>query len=167
MWAMAVTGYGHPLECIEVPEPELTPGHAILEVLACSVCFSDVKTWRGHMPFSANLALPHVRGHEIFGRILAADPPGLVPDGMRAVAYHHRPCGRCAASRRGDETLCRQLVARTGFTDPGGFTHRLAVPVDRLVPISDGIDAVHAAPMSCALGTAYRSVVTRAGVGPG
>lgn len=167
MRAMAVTGYGQPLERIEMPEPELTPGHAILEVLACGVCFSDLKTSRGHMPYSANLALPHVPGHEIFGRVLAVDPPGLVPDGMRAVVYHYWPCGRCAACRRGDETLCRQMVAWIGFTDPGGFTERLAVPVDRLVAIPDGIDAVHAAPMSCALGTAYRSVVTRGGVGAG
>src|SRR5215204_5443720 len=102
MRAMAVTGYGEPLERIEVPEPELIPGYAILEVLACGVCFSDVKTSRGHMPYSANLPLPHVPGHEIFGRVLTADPPGLVPDGMRAVVYHYWPCGRCLACRRGD-----------------------------------------------------------------
>jgi alcohol dehydrogenase, propanol-preferring len=59
------------------------------------------------------------------------------------------------------------MVAWTGFTHPGGFTERIAVSVDRLVPIPDGIDAIHAAPMSCALGTAYRSVVTRGGVRAG
>jgi propanol-preferring alcohol dehydrogenase len=59
------------------------------------------------------------------------------------------------------------MVAWTGFTDAGGFTERIAVPVDRLVPIPDVVDAVHAAPMSCALGTAYRSVVTRGEVRAG
>ncbi|MGH2672831.1 MAG: alcohol dehydrogenase catalytic domain-containing protein [Actinomycetota bacterium] len=164
---MAVTGYGDPLQKIEVSEPVMSPGHALLEVLACGVCFSDVKTSRGLMPFSGDLAIPHIPGHEIFGRVLATDPPGLVEEGTRAVVYHYWPCGSCSACRRGDETLCRQMVGWAGFTHWGGFTERISVPVDRLVSIPDGIDPVHAAPMSCALGTAYRSVVTRGGVGAG
>jgi D-arabinose 1-dehydrogenase-like Zn-dependent alcohol dehydrogenase len=167
MRAMAVTGYGEPLERIDVPEPELRAGHALLEVLTCGVCFSDVKTSRGLMPFSADLPLPHVPGHEIFGRVLATDPPGLVDEGRRAVVYHYWPCGRCSACRRGDETLCRQMMGWAGFTHWGGFTERMSVPIDRLVPIADAIDPIHAAPMSCALGTAYRSVVTRGGIGAG
>ena len=167
MRAMAVTRYGAPLERIEVPEPELAPGHALLEVLTCGVCFSDVKTSRGLMPFSENLPLPHVPGHEIFGRVLATEPEGLIEEGTHAVVYHYWPCGTCAACRRGDETLCRQMVGWAGFTHWGGFTERMVVPVGRLVRIPESIDPVHAAPMSCALGTAYRSVVTRGGVAAG
>ena len=54
-----------------------------------------------------------------------------------------------------------------GFTHPGGFQERLAVPVDRLIEVPEPIDPVQAAPMSCALGTAYRAVVTRGGVRAG
>ena len=161
---MAVVGYGQPLVPIDVEEPVLREGEALLDIVTCGVCFSDVKTSRGHMPFSDTLPLPHIPGHEIFGVVRRTQPVGLVADGTRAVVYHYRPCGRCAACRRGDETLCSRMVAWTGFTHPGGFTERIAVAVDRLVAIPDGIDAIHAAPMSCALGTAYRSVVTRGGV---
>lgn len=167
MRAMAVVDYDAPLVPIGVDEPVLREGAALLDILTCGVCFSDVKTSRGRMPFSDTLQLPHVPGHEIFGVVRRTEPAGLVADGTRAVVYHYRPCGRCAACRRGDETLCSRMVAWTGFTHPGGFTERMAVPVDRLVPIPDGIDAIHAAPMSCALGTAYRSVVTRGGVRAG
>ena len=164
MRAMAVVSYGEPLVPIDVDEPVLREGEALLDIVTCGVCFSDVKTSRGLMPFSDTLQLPHVPGHEIFGVVRGTEPAGLVADGTRAVVYHYRPCGRCGACRRGDETLCSRMVAWTGFTHPGGFTERIAVAVDRLVPIPDGIDAIHAAPMSCALGTAYRSVVKRGGV---
>lgn len=167
MRAMAVVSYEEPLVAVEVDEPVLGEGEALLEIVTCGVCFSDVKTSRGLMPFSDTLELPHVPGHEIFGVVRRTQPTGLVPDGMRAVVYHYRPCGRCAACRRGDETLCSAMIAWTGFTHRGGFTERIAVPVDRLLPVPDGIDAVHAAPMSCALGTAYRAVVTRGGVRAG
>jgi D-arabinose 1-dehydrogenase-like Zn-dependent alcohol dehydrogenase len=161
---MGVVSYGDPLVLIDLPEPMLRPGYALLEVLTCGVCFSDVKTSRGHMPYSAELTLPAVPGHEIYGRVVETDPPGLAEPGSFATVFHYWPCGRCAACRRGDETLCSALVAWTGFTHQGGFAELIAVPVDRLVEVPPSIDAVHAAPLSCALGTAYRSVVVRGGV---
>ncbi len=167
MRAMAVTDYEAPLELLDLPEPELAPGWALLEVLTCGVCFSDVKTSRGHMPYSDRIALPHVPGHEVFGRVLRTEPAGLLPEGTTAVVFHYWPCGRCRACRRGDETLCSALVAWMGFTDPGGFRERIGVPVDRLIPVPPSMDPVRAAPMTCALGTAYRSVVTRGGVRAG
>ncbi len=167
MRAMAVTAYDRPLEPIDVPEPQLRPGTALLEIVTCGVCFTDVKTSRGRMPFSDELALPHVPGHEIFGRVLASDPDGSVFPGTRVVVYHYWTCGTCPACRRGDETLCRNLAGWPGITDHGGFTERIVVPLDRLVTVPASIDAVHAAPMTCALGTAYRSVVIRGQVRAG
>ena len=167
MRAMAVTAYGSPLEEIELPEPSLRGGEALLDIVTCGVCFSDLKTARGRMPYSADLPLPHVPGHEIFGRVVATEPSGLLDEGTGAVVYHYWPCGTCAACRRGDETLCARMVGWVGFTDHGGFRERIAVPVDRLTPVPASIDPIHAASMTCALGTAYRSVVTRGGVMPG
>lgn len=167
MRAMAVIDYAEPLKPIDIPEPELREGWALLDVVTCGVCFSDVKTARGHMPYSDGLTLPHVPGHEVFGRVVRTDPPGLVETGSTAIVFHYWPCGRCAACRRGDETLCSQLVGWMGFTHPGGFAERIAVPVDRLVTVPADVDPVHAAPMSCALGTAFRSVITRGKVRAG
>jgi alcohol dehydrogenase len=167
MRAMAVTAYDEPLSMLDLPTPQIPEGFALLDVAACGVCYSDVKTARGMMHYSADLSLPHVPGHEIAGRVLETNPPGAMPEGTLVAVYHYWPCGRCAACRRGDETLCSQLRGWAGFTHPGGFQERLVVPLDRLIAVPDTVDPVLAAPMSCAMGTAYRSVVTRGGVRAG
>jgi alcohol dehydrogenase len=164
---MVVTAYGDPLEPADVPEPELRPGTARLEILTCGVCFSDVKTARGKMPYSEALALPHVCGHEICARVLETDPAGALEPGTVVVVYHVWPCRRCDRCRAGDEQLCRDPQAWTGFTHPGGFQEQLVAPLDRLTVVPDGIDPVHAAPLTCALGTAYRAVLTRGRVTAG
>lgn len=167
MRAMAVTAYDRPLEPFDAPEPEVGPGFALLEILTCGVCFTDVKTATGQMPYSDTLALPHIPGHEIYGRVVRSEPPGLIPEGTLGTVYQYWPCGRCVACRRGDEPLCDALEGWIGFVHHGGFRERLAVRADRLIRISPGTDPVLAAPMSCALGTAYRSVITRGGVRAG
>lgn len=167
MRGMVVSAYAEPLRPAELPAPELQPGHALVEVLTCGVCYSDVKTSRGRMPYSGRLALPHVPGHEICARVLETDPPGAIEPGTVVVVYHVWPCRRCGRCRAGQEQLCRDPQAWAGFTHPGGFQERLVAPLDRLTPVPPGIDPVHAAPLTCALGTAYRAVVTRGGVGPG
>jgi D-arabinose 1-dehydrogenase-like Zn-dependent alcohol dehydrogenase len=163
---MAVREYGEPLERLELPEPELRPGYALLDVLTCGVCFTDVKTSRGRMPYSDRLTLPHVPGHEICARVVRADPPVLEP-GTVVVVYHLWPCRRCARCRAGVEQLCQDPQGWTGFVTPGGFQQRLAAPIDRLTVVPPEIDPVHAAPLTCAIGTAYRAVITRGGVRPG
>jgi len=166
MIAMAVREYGHPLERLELPEPELKPGYALLDVLTCGVCFTDVKTSRGRQPYSDRLELPHVPGHEICARVVRSDPPVLEP-GTVVVVYHLWPCGRCGRCRAGVEQLCQNPQGWTGFMTPGGFQQQLAAPIDRLTVVPPEIDPVHAAPLTCAIGTSYRAVVTRGGVTAG
>jgi D-arabinose 1-dehydrogenase-like Zn-dependent alcohol dehydrogenase len=167
MRGMVVNAYADPLAPADLPVPELREGHALLEILTCGVCFSDVKTSRGKMPYSDRLQLPHVPGHEICARVLESDPRGAIEPGTVVVVYHVWPCRRCARCRAGQEQLCLDPQGWTGFTHPGGFQERLVAPLDRLTPVPPGIDPVHAAPLTCALGTAYRSVITRGGVTAG
>jgi D-arabinose 1-dehydrogenase-like Zn-dependent alcohol dehydrogenase len=161
MRAMAVTSYGGPLVPIEVPEPEPGPGEAVLRVLTCGICATDVKIARGRMPFSDRLHLPHVCGHEVFGEVVASNPPDLVADGTRAIVYQYWPCGRCAACIRDDEVQCADLAGWMGFVQDGGMREAIAVPADRLIRVPASVEPTIAAPMSCAIGTAYRAVHTR------
>jgi alcohol dehydrogenase len=165
--AMAVTSYGAPLEPLEVEEPILFEGSAMIEVLTCGVCFSDVKTARGKMPYSGDLALPHICGHEVCGRVVATDPPGAIEKGTVVVCYHVWPCRVCSRCRAGQDNLCLRPRAWLGFRSPGGFQERVVVPLDRLTEVPEGVDPVHAASMTCALGTGYRAAIGRGRVTPG
>lgn len=167
MRAMCLVDYQKPLELQDRPPPSPPPGHALVEVLACGLCFSDVKTIRGRMPYSADLRLPHVPGHEVSGRVVEVNGPSALRPGQRVVGTHLWACHRCAACQRGEENLCQDLVGWMGFTDPGGFQEQLVIPVENLLPVPESIPALQAPAMTCAMGTAYRAVATRGGVRPG
>jgi len=167
MRAMAVVDYTRPLMLMEISPPASLADRVRIRVLACGVCFSDVKTARGHMPFSSTLKLPHIPGHEICGEVVEApDGSGFRP-GDRVLVYNYWGCGRCPMCRMGQENLCLNLQGWVGFTSPGGFQEELVVPPERLLPLPTGISPEQAAPISCAIATAYRAVVTRAAVRPG
>lgn len=133
-----------------------------MKVLACGVCRSDLKIAGGLMPFSATQRLPHVPGHEISGEIADAGPGVDLPRGQRVVVHNYWGCGHCPYCVEGQENLCDALRGWVGFTTPGGFEEFLVVPADHVLPVPDTVDPVRAATISCALGTAYHAVVTRA-----
>lgn len=167
MRAMAVVDYGSPLQLLDLPEPRPREGQVLVRVLTCGVCYSDVKTSRGHMPFSKDLRLPHVPGHEICGEVVEAGPETGFEKGQKVVVYNYWSCGRCAHCRMGDENLCLNLQGWVGFISHGGFEEYLAVPADRLLSLPEGVSPEAAATVSCALGTAYRAVTTRGRVRAG
>jgi 2-desacetyl-2-hydroxyethyl bacteriochlorophyllide A dehydrogenase len=167
MRAMMVTDYGAPLQEQDIAQPGVPPGHVLVKILACGVCYTDVKISRGHMPFSADLELPHVPGHEVSGEVVEAAPETGFKAGDRVLVYNYWSCGRCPACLMGREVLCQNLQGWVGFTTPGGFQEYLAVRADRLLPVPESITPEQACSASCAFGTGYRAVVTRGGAEPG
>lgn len=167
MRAMAVVDYHSPLKLIDLPMPSVEPGSVLIRILTCGVCYSDYKTAHGKMAYSPTLRLPHVPGHEICGEVVEAKSETGFHVGERVIVYNYWSCGRCALCRMGMENLCENLQGWVGFTTPGGFEEYLAVPAERLLRLPEGITPEQAAPTSCALGTSYRAVVTRAQTKPG
>jgi D-arabinose 1-dehydrogenase-like Zn-dependent alcohol dehydrogenase len=131
------------------------------------VCYSDYKTSTGHMPFSEQLRLPHVAGHEIAGQVVEAGEGATLQTGQRVVVYNYWACGLCRSCRAGEETVCLDLRGWVGFTSPGGFQEYLCVPHQYALPLPDSIADEHAAALSCATGTSYRAIVTRGRVAAG
>jgi 2-desacetyl-2-hydroxyethyl bacteriochlorophyllide A dehydrogenase len=167
MRAMAVVDYARPLEPIDLPMPRPREGEALVRILSCGVCYSDVKIASGHMPFSRSLRLPHVPGHEIVGEVALTTAGVPFAEGQRVVVFNYWACGTCRSCRDGAENICLDLRGWVGFTTPGGFEEYLAVPASALVPLPDDLDPSDAATLSCAVGTSYHAVVARGNVRPG
>jgi 2-desacetyl-2-hydroxyethyl bacteriochlorophyllide A dehydrogenase len=167
MRAMAVTDYTAPLQLLDLPRPKAPSGCVLIRVLACGVCYTDVKISRGRMPFSHELTLPHVPGHEVSGMVVEAKPETGFSVGDRVLVYNYWSCGRCPSCLIGREQLCEALEGWVGFRSPGGFQEFLSVRADRLLRVPHSITPVQACAASCAFGTGYRAVVTRGRVQPG
>ncbi len=164
---MAVVQFGRPLAPVALEVPRPGPGEVLVRVLACGVCRSDLKIASGLMPFSSTQRLPHVLGHEISGEVAEVGSGVELGTGVRVVVHNYWGCGRCPYCVEGQENLCDALRGWVGFTSPGGFEEYLVVPADHVLPIPAQVDPFQAATVSCALGTAYRAVVTRGAVRAG
>jgi len=129
----------------DVPEPAPGPGQALVAVHAAGICGTDVHATQGLFPW----APPLVMGHEYTGII--QDVGRGVSTRLIGKAVACEPsygCGRCADCKEGRISQCARC------TRVGGFTERVALPVENLHPLPKGLDPVTAAltePASCCL----------------
>jgi D-arabinose 1-dehydrogenase-like Zn-dependent alcohol dehydrogenase len=144
-------------EVAEVPEPVCPADGVVVEVVATGVCRSDWHAWRGHDP----VALPHVPGHEYAGTV--AEVGSAVTRwsvGDRVTVPFVLGCGVCAYCLAGDAQVCPDQE-QPGFTLPGSFAERVAVPrADaNVVALPDAVSFEAATALGCRFATAYRAVV--------
>ena len=120
----------------DVPEPE--GAGALVRVLACGLCGSDVEKFD---PANAGRVL----GHEIVGDV----------GGHRVALLHHAPCGECARCRAGHESTCESFSGPT--IRPGGFAE--SVRADAWVDVPAAVDdalGTMIEPLACVLRGAER-----------
>lgn len=153
--AMVLRRVGGPLvaEARAVPEPG--PGELLVEVAACGVCRTDLHILDGEVP----ARLPVVPGHEAVGRVVALGPgvepgrngvPETLAEGARVgIPWLGGACGACRFCRDGRENLCDAPVFTGCHRDGGYATHALA-DARFVLPLPDGLDDAHAAPLLCA-----------------
>lgn len=153
------------LEVGELPDPEAGPGRVVLEVRAAALNHLDLWVRRG-LP-GLELELPHVGGSDVAGVVaeVGEGVDGWTP-GDRAVVNPTLSCGRCEWCARGDDPLCEEFSI-LGEHVGGGLAERLSVPARNLYPLPEGVPFESAAAVPLVFQTAWRALVTRAGVRPG
>ncbi len=107
---------------VDYEDPVLGVGEMIISPLACGICTTDVKTVKQGADGGNRYAL----GHELVGRVLAADPHLHWQVGQRVVVAPYVPCGACYYCRHDQPTLCSRLFENSLV--PGGLAERVRVP---------------------------------------
>jgi propanol-preferring alcohol dehydrogenase len=138
----------------DIPRPELQPGEVLLKVIACGVCRTDLHIVEGDLPPIRPRVIP---GHQIVGELVEGASSDL-PIGTRVgVSWMGGVDGDCWFCRHAMENLCDHPVF-TGYSVNGGYAEYAAVRGDFVVPLPDGLDASHLAPLLCAGIIGFRSL---------
>lgn len=153
-------------ELREVPDPTPTPAGVVVRVETTGLCRSDAHGWLGH---DDGIALPHVPGHELVGRIQAV---GAEVEhfrvGDRVTVPFVCACGRCEQCLAGNGQVCPNQT-QPGFTHWGSYADLVALhDADvNLIRVPEALDAGAAALLGCRFATAFRGLVHRAGLQSG
>lgn len=172
MRAVVIHRHGGPevLSYEEVPQPEPGSGEALVRVAATSLNRLDLWARSGPpvkiFPWTEP-AFPIISGSDCAGEV-AAVGPGVenVRPGDRVVLYPSLFCGVCDACRAGEQTMCREYRI-FGEHTPGAMAEYAVVQAANLLPLPDHVEFTTAAAMPVAYTTAWRMLMTAAGLRPG
>ncbi len=113
------------LPVLEVPEPSLAEGEVLLAIDACSVCGTDLRTYRHG---DRKITPPRILGHEFCGRVIESRAPEAnVKVGDRVVMYIVLVHGNDRYVEMGRENLTTQRTTMSYHHD-GAFAPRMKVP---------------------------------------
>ncbi len=130
----------------DIPQPEPSPGEALIKTRLAGFCATDREIAAGYMNFKG------VPGHEFVGEVVQADESGWV--GKRVVGEINAGCGECEYCRK---DLARHCPTRTtlGIMGRNGvFAEYFTLPAVNLLEIPDEIPdraAVFIEPLAAAL----------------
>ena len=145
-----------PLEIADLSRPVPGRGEALLRVLVCGVCHTELDEIEGR---TAPPEMPVVLGHQVVGEVVElGEGCERLQKGQRVgVAWIYHACGECEYCTSGQENLCPDFQA-TGRDANGGYAEYMTVPEDYAYPIPDTFEDSEAAPLLCAGAIGYRSV---------
>jgi L-iditol 2-dehydrogenase len=131
-------------------DPECPEDGVLLDVLACGICGTDVRSFYNG---DRRIEAPWVLGHEISGEVVAIGPRAerevaelgiSMGDAVHCISTLW--CGHCRMCRGGAENLCLNGELM-GFDHPGAYADRVAIPniaLKNLFRIPDGLSPAHA-----------------------
>jgi len=147
-----------------VPVPQAGDGELRVEIDACAVCGTDLKSFVHGNP---KISPPRIIGHEFTGVIdtVGAGVEGFAV-GDRVVMATSVSCGECAYCAHGWTNLCVDMAAM-GFKYEGGMAELTVIPErairnGHVVKVPEGVKPEHAAlaePLSCAVNSCENSSV--------
>lgn len=89
----------------EVKKPKCPNGGILIEMLACGICGSDLRTYEGG---SKGSIFPAISGHEIVGKVIESEYEKF-PVGTNLAIAPVIACGKCYYCKRGIQNQCDNL----------------------------------------------------------
>ena len=169
--AKTAPGVGN-VALVERPEPEVRPGHVVLDVVGAGICGTDLHIWDDEFPTEP----PVTMGHEVSGvvREVGEGVDGWSPGDRVVSETYFSTCGDCEWCSSGRPNLCagRRSI---GSREDGAFAPLLLVPASGLHRIPDSLDghaAALAEPLACVCNALLDPQIVEPGdrvlvVGPG
>lgn len=160
------------LDCVgveEVAEPAFEPradrDEIVLEVRAAGLNHLDIWVRKG-MP-GHDLAMPHILGSDAAGVVVevGADVTN-VSVGDEVILNPGLSCGCCEYCDRGEHSECATFGI-VGLSRPGTFAERVAAPARNVHPKPAHLTFDEAGVLGLSYVTAWRMLMTRAGLGAG
>ncbi|MQG21290.1 MAG: zinc-binding dehydrogenase [SAR202 cluster bacterium] len=108
----------------DVPIPTPGPGDVLVKTGAASLCFSDIRVYKGEKSATPNVTL----GHEVAGTIveIGSDVSGL-SIGDRVTACPIVSCGACEYCQMGKQNRCQNRTT-LGYDHDGGIAEYVLLP---------------------------------------
>jgi propanol-preferring alcohol dehydrogenase len=166
MRALRLMSWKSEPELVEVPKPVAGSGQVVVRIGGSGACHSDLHLMHdfdaGALPWNP----PFTLGHENAGWVDSVGAGvSAVTEGQAVAVYGPWGCGTCPRCRMGIETYCENPMAAPvpggggGLGLDGGMADFMLVPDQRmLLPLPDGLDPAHAAPLTDAGLTPYHAV---------
>jgi propanol-preferring alcohol dehydrogenase len=155
MRAMVLEAPGRPLVPHDLPPPRPREGEALIRVIACGLCRTDLHVVDGELD---EPKLPLVPGHQVVGIVeeTSGEDAGLRPGARVGVPWLGGTCGSCDYCRSGRENLCPH-ARFTGYQLDGGYAEYAVAEARFCFPIPEGYPDLQAAPLLCAGLIGYRA----------
>jgi len=148
------------LEYVNLPEPELKAGHAIIRIRNICICGTDLHAFEGTQPY---FNYPRILGHELSGELMDFNVAPGFQKGETVTFLPYLNCGICIACRAGKTNCCVNLQV-CGVHIDGGMVDYYSIPI-RLLVQAQGLNLTELAMVeSLAIGA---HGIRRASVQPG
>jgi len=143
-----------PLGFSEVEIPSISEDQALIEVISCGICRTDIHIVEGDLPLHR---LPLIVGHQIVG-IVAEKGKNVehVDKGdLVGIPWLHYYCGECIYCKKGLTNLC-QNIEFTGYDVDGGYAEYVSAHKKAIYKLGQ-VDPYTFAPILCGGVIGYRA----------